>query len=497
MADDKSLESIEIRFASGAFRDDDTTRLLGVLGREELSRLYTFDFVFSRTKAYSNDELDQLLKAPCALAMGPKAGDVVHGLMAHIEIIDHERHAIPRYVARLVPNVWLLTLAQTSRVFLGMTVPDIVTNVLKSYGLGSDNFELAVHKPKKSPTHDYVAQYQESDWDFIQRRLEHEGFFYWFEHDEADKLMISDDNGSATPIDDPEVISYRESNNLSSGRQATIWNWNLQQQRIPARVALLDYNYRTPGMPLVATEVVDAERGFGTQFHYGDHFKDTDVGKELAALRAERIRCERRTFKAHTDCSRFRVGHVFELENHYEGSHDGKYLITKIQHRVGYELLPEGERINESPQRYLARFEAIPLDVPFRPERLTPWPRIHGVMHAHIDADTNGDYAMIDSEGRYSVRMPFDCRLNKGGKASHPIRMAQPYSGAAYGHHNPLHKGTEVLIAHVDGDPDRPIIVGSVPNPRTKSPSTGANATQSVTQTASGIRLELEDLQSS
>ena len=117
-------------------------------------------------------------------------------------------------------------------------------------------------------------------------------------------------------------------------------------------------------------------------------------------------------------------------------------------------------------------------------------------MHANIDADSNGDYAAIDSEGRYKVRMPYDVNLNKGDKASRWIRMAQPYAGAGYGTHHPLHKGTEVLVAHIDGDPDRPIIVGAVPNPHTSSPSTGQNATQSVTQTASGIRVEMEDLQS-
>jgi type VI secretion system secreted protein VgrG len=73
--------------------------------------------------------------------------------------------------------------------------------------------------------------------------------------------------------------------------------------------------------------------------------------------------------------------------------------------------------------------------------------------------------------------------------------MAQSYSGAGYGHHFPLHKGTEVLLVHIDGDPDRPVIVGSVPNPQSPSPTTTKNATQSVIQTASGLRLEMEDLQ--
>jgi type VI secretion system secreted protein VgrG len=73
--------------------------------------------------------------------------------------------------------------------------------------------------------------------------------------------------------------------------------------------------------------------------------------------------------------------------------------------------------------------------------------------------------------------------------------MAQHYSGAGYGSHFPLHKGAEVIIVHVDGNPDRPIIVASVPNPSTLTPSTAQSATQSVIQTASGIRIEMEDLQ--
>ncbi|HSN98231.1 MAG TPA: type VI secretion system tip protein VgrG, partial [Candidatus Nanopelagicales bacterium] len=232
----------------------------------------------------------------------------------------------------------------------------------------------------------------------------------------------------------------------------------------------------------------------------------------IATIRAERIQCERRTYTARTDCSRFRVGHRFELENHHDASHDGQYLITGVEHRVGYpvrsvgalaaagtNMAPlvhsEAEDLGDAPQRYLARFEAIPYGVPFRPERRTPWPRIHGIMHGHVDADTAGDYAQIDGHGRYKVKLPFDSSGRKGTKASRWMRLAQPYAGAGYGSHFPLHKGTEVLIAHIDGDPDRPIIVGAVPNPQTASPSTAANATQSVVQTASGIRMEMEDLQ--
>ena len=85
--------------------------------------------------------------------------------------------------------------------------------------------------------------------------------------------------------------------------------------------------------------------------------------------------------------------------------------------------------------------------------------------------------------------------MRTGTKASHWVRMAEPYSGDGYGTHFPLHKGAEVLLAHTGGDPNRPVIVGAAPNPKTKSPVTDANATQSVIRTASGIHVEMEDLE--
>jgi type VI secretion system secreted protein VgrG len=505
MADDNRLEGVEIKFVSGAQPNDDV-RLRGVVGRERLSRLFEFDLLISRKgERYTDDQLDALLKAPCAITLGPRPGDVVHGILSSVEVVDGTRSSEPVYYARMVPKAWLIAQSKSSRVYQNTNVPDMVGKILKGYGMaeGTD-FEIHNTNAAKSPVREYVVQYQESDWDFIQRWLEQEGFFYWFQHEKkGEKLVISDSNQAATPIDDPSHISYRERNNLSTGRVATIWSFNLRQRRIPSRVSVQDYNYRTPGVALYVTETVDKERGFGVVSFYGEHFKDKDVGKAVAKLRAERILCERRTFIGRTDCARFRVGHAFQLEDHFEGSFDMKYLITSLEHRVGLPVTP-GERegfmestdLGGAPQRYTARFEAIPFDVAFRPERVTPWPRVKGVMHAHIDADTSGDYAMIDAQGRYRVRMPLDLAGGKGSKASQWIRMAQSYAGAGYGQHFPLHKGTEVLLAYIDGDPDRPIIVGSVPNPATVSPSTTTNATQSVTQTASGIRIEMEDLQS-
>jgi type VI secretion system secreted protein VgrG len=508
MADEKLLAGIHIAFISGSMKDDEV-ELVGVVGRERLSQLFEYDLVLRRAAGpYTDDELDGLLRAPCAITLGPRAGDVVHGLLSSIELIDAEQNDAARYLARLVPHAWLLTMTRSSRIYQDVKVPDMVKAILARYGLraGTD-FDIHTSIAAKSPVREYIAQYQESDWDFIQRWLEQEGYFYWFAHSKSEeKLIIADANQAATPIDDPSHISYRERNNLSTNGAATVWDWNVRQRRIPSRVSVQDYNYRTPSIALYVSETVDQARGFGTVSYYGEHFKDKDTGKAVAKLRAEQILCQRRTVYARTDCSRFRVGHTFQLENHREGAYDGLYLITAIEHRVGWPV-PSADSLNSgigraehdeggtTVQPYTARFEAILASVAYRPERVTPWPRINGIMHGHIDADSSGQYAMLDAQGRYRVRLPFDLAGGKGTKASRLVRMAQPYSGSGYGSHHPLHKGTEVIVAYVDGDPDRPIIVGSVPNPSTQSPSASSNATQSVTQTASGIRVEMEDLQ--
>lgn len=486
MADQKTPQPIE--FLSAAVPKE-FLEVRKLRGREALSRLYHFDLVLKRAAGpLTQGQIDDMLKRPCALSTGLGDHDIVHGIVERLSLMDGQSEGAATYRARVVPSAWLLTLARNNRIFQDMTVAEIVEAIFTEYKLSKgEGFAILVEGGTK---HEYVVQYEESDWDFIQRWLEYEGLFYWFEQTaKGAKIIIADANADASPVADPNAISYRDRNSLGTGGEDTVWDWTLDQRRIPARVAVMDHNYRTPHVPLVATANTDTEAGFGSVFFYGEHFKDVDVGKKIAKLRAERIVCSQRTFRATTDCARFRVGHSFELQGHFDSGQDGKYLITAIDHVGG---VGDDAGLSQA-GRHNAYFEAISMDVPFRPERLTPWPRITGIIHAHVDADSEGDFAEIDDVGRYKVRMPFDTSGATGAKSSRWIRMAQPYAGAGYGTHFPLHKGAEVLVAHIDGNPDRPVIMGAVPCAHTPSPSAAANAHQSVIQTASGIRMELDD----
>jgi type VI secretion system secreted protein VgrG len=155
--------------------------------------------------------------------------------------------------------------------------------------------------------------------------------------------------------------------------------------------------------------------------------------------------------------------------------------------------------VDETENRIYYRnyFTSIPDNVQFRLEIKTDQPRISGTIVGRIDSAGSGQYAELDDMGRYKIILPFDLSGRSDGKASAWVRMAQPYAGSSHGMHFPLHKGTEVLLTFIDGDPDRPIIAAAVPNPETPSPVNANNQTMSIIQTGGQNKIAMEDKEGS
>jgi len=128
----------------------------------------------------------------------------------------------------------------------------------------------------------------------------------------------------------------------------------------------------------------------------------------------------------------------------------------------------------------------------FRPQLKASVPRLSGIITAQIEAN-GSSYASLDDMGRYKVRLPFDMSDAKNYEASRYVRLAQPYSGANYGMHFPSHEGSEMVLACIDGNPDRPLGLATVPNANTISPVVSANKQQSRILTAGGNELVLDD----
>jgi type VI secretion system VgrG family protein len=481
----------------------DTFRVVSFLGHEEISQPFRFEIELASEKP--DIDLDDILRWPAFLGI-EREGELrkIHGILAEFEQMREGPLDLYHYKAVLVPRLWLLSMSCQNQIYQNKSVPQIIEEELKgarnkgpaelaTAGLTAGDFELRF--TRKYSAREYTVQYRESDLDFISRLMEHEGIFYFFEHDDnKEKIIITDNNIHFPAMAEESKILYRPPSGMAAVSEESIRSISCRSRRMPKKVILKDYNFRTPHVPLQGEAAVDT-KGHGVISEYGNHFKKPEEGILLARIRAEEIRCRQQVFGGNGDCSKFSPGHRYTLDEHYRQDFNREYVIIGVGHTgtqaiAGASGLGDEERQESS---YRNEFTAICSDVPFRPERRTPKPKLYGIMHAHVDSALLEERAEIDEQGRYKVVMPFDLSGAGQGKASRYIRMAQPYGGKSQGMHFPLHKGTEVIWACVDGDPDRPIILGAVPNPLNPSVVTDSNYTKNVIRTASGSFLEFND----
>ncbi len=446
-------------------------------GREAVSELFSFELDLVLIGSIELDP-ERLLGERATVVLSRDGVELrrIHGQLVEIRSTADAVADAVSFSATLAPHVRQALLYETQEVFLDLSIPEIVASKLELMGL-SEHLELRLDDAY--PKREFVVQYRESDLAFISRILEHLGISFYFEHvDGIDRMIVTDEKhwpGLEAPV------RY-----LPRGdRQECVWRLSTTTKMIPRVYVMQEYNYRLPQVEL--TSMQESEAGtVGGLVEYGAHYKTPTEGRKLATVRAKERESQRRVVTGDGDVPEISPGHVAEIDGR-------KLLILAVEHEVVQSV---GLAQSGDTKSYRSSFSAIDADVGYRPPRRTPRPRIFGVTSGLV-VDTQGtetgELAKIDVVGRYLVRLRFDAAGSGERRASHPIRMAQPLAGAGYGVHFPLRPGIEVVIAFVDGDPDRPIIVGSVPNPITPSPVVNDNSVESRIKTESGLLIQFTD----
>jgi len=483
-------------FSCSAFRGEDKFSVVNMEGYESVSR--PFRFTLTLVTDDPAIDFDTVLQATCTFRIFAPDTSLVapyHGVLAEFEQM-HQANGYYFYRAVLVPRLWRLSLYRVSEVYLNeQTIPQIMAAIFKDSRLGNADYELRLtgsYRPRS-----FVCQYQESHLDFISRWMEKEGIAYFFDHEgTADRLIMVDDKAMYPAR--MRKVDYRPVDTLDTGLTGdSVQNFICRQKPLPNKVLLQDFNHRKAGVELKADAVV-SDKGIGEVMIYGENFRDEQEGKRYAKLRAEEILCGGKVFTGEATAIGLRSGYFIELAHHYRSDFNGKYLVTEITHegsQAGALLSgiahpyggTEGETV------YRNNFSAIPAAVQFRPQRLTPKPRVAGMMNATVDAEGSGEYAELDEYGQYKVQLPFDRSGKAAGKGSARVRMATPYAGSDHGMHFPLLKNAEVLLSFTDGDPDQPVIVGAVPNSENPSVINNRNAAVNMINTKGGNQLHMGD----
>ncbi|WP_437936856.1 type VI secretion system Vgr family protein [Sorangium sp. So ce341] len=461
-------------------------RVLAFSCEEQLGRPYTLE-VLGDLGAELGD-LEGVLGKPGTLSFDDMR---FHGVVFGIDLLlaAGDRRV---YRLTLAPELHALSIGRHSRVFVDRSVPEVIEQVLRDGGLSA--FELRLSGAYEARRH--MCQYKESDLDFLHRWMEREGIYYYFLQEEGGaRLVVCDDRSRHGDAPSARVRYFPSGRDDASAGECFAM-WRREHAGVTAGVRLGDYDYLRPALRVEAVRR-EAALGFEELVRFEDNLPDQREADRLAAIRAEALKAAQTRFHGSGRVGGLHAGLRFRLDDHPRGELNQRYQICRVVHRstliqgdptlVRYLGLPPAEA------GYHVSVEALPAEVQYRPERRTAWPEVRGVESAVVDGEAESPYAQIDGHGRYRVRFLFDEAKNPAGGASAWLRMMQPHGGSPEGHHFPLRKGTEVLVAFVHGDPDRPFIAGAAPTPATPSPVTSANPTRNVVQTGGLSRLEVED----
>ena len=470
--------------------------VIGAEGRERISSLFEWSIEVALAAGETlPEEIGVGADASLRFEIGDDELRVVHGMLETVTRRIDAAANRPVFKLTLVPRAARARLVQTQQIFMDMSVVDIVANKLQLVGLeqsaernGSSHLvcsDVSLSQLGSYPQREFVVQYGETDLAFMQRLCENLGISYYFEHGAGvDQIVFTDNSAGFGASHQPSHIELSET--LQDWQK--VYELDVTTSMAPANYVVCDYNYRRPELQLQGQAEIASGHG-GAVIEYGSHTKTDIEAGALAKLRAEEIQCRQTVWRGAGSIPGMCAGGTTTL-NALDGE-EIPLLVVEVHHVIELQAGAE-QRL-----QYRNTFVAYDPAVPFRPERTTPTPRIHGVVTGVVQGvpgTTGQQSALLDSDGRYTIEFHFDSVLGDPTmRASRPVRMTQPFGGTGHGMHFPLRPGVEVAVAFADGDPDRPIIVGAIPNAHTRTPVTSVNSTQNRITTASGAIFEISE----
>ena len=474
------------------------SRVVAFEGVESLCRPYLFSIHLQIMDDELVGDLADAVGSEATLTLQRREQQqlVFNGVLSRVSLAHHEGQW-GLYEVHLVPRLWQLGLTRHSRVFTQRTVPEIIEEVLAEAGLGSDSYDLRLTGSYR--TEELVVMYGESKLDFLHRWMEREGIYYYFEQGEGVETIVITDHveGHRALLD--EGIPYRPTGGVDASAGECFDSFAMIHDATVSQIGLADRDYGRPLLDVSATSAVSPQ-GTGSQRVHAGRFFDPEQAKRYVAIRAEALRSREVTYHASGSALHMSAGYLVQLVEHGQERFNKRYLVREVHHFGNFtgsdDAVLRGLVRPRHPETYRVALRAVDADRAFRMEEATPWPRVWGYEGATVDGEADSAYAQIDDDGRYFVSFHFGESELGDGKRSTAVRMMQPHGGGTEGFHCPLRKGTEVIVAFLGGDPDRPVIAGVVPNALTPSPVTSENNTQNIIQTGGENLILIEDRKS-
>ena len=348
------------------------------------------------------------------------------------------------YSAALAPSLWLATLGSDRVIYQSMSVLDIVQKVLSPFNVTIKQSTTGTYEARE-----YCVQYDESPFQFVSRLMEEEGIFYFFTFANGSHTMVLADSPSAhQPIAAPSTLRF-SSDSVAHDASERVSAFQLVTGLTERTHIVADYDFTSA---TVSSGTSDATSGMtnGTRYTFPGRYAQASQSTSTAGLRLAAQQVGQQTGHGASACCTLTAGSTFTLSGHANSAVNATYVVRTVEHSATNDV-------------YTNEFVVFPSSVPFRPPLVTPRPVVAG-NHTAVVSGSTGEEIWTDSYGRIKVKFHWDRSTTQNENTSCWVRVAQTVAGSGWGHFFLPRVGQEVIVSYVDGDPDRPLVTGSVYN---------------------------------
>ncbi len=461
----------------------DQLQLRRLQGREEISHLFALE-IDLLSESDSIDPKALLGKGATVVVETQDGGKrYIDGLVTAFGMRGQDEHRNFLYRARLSPWLWLATRRSDFRIFQNKTVPDIINEVLGIYG-----HPMQQRLTRSYRTWEYCVQYNETDFQFVSRLMEHEGICYYHQHSAGQHVLTLGDDivASHDPLQGGAVIPFHPPGKAAVAREECIHAWELHQRVKPGRHYNDDYDFKKP-----RAELSNMRRNPPGHAHdayeiyeWPGGYTETGDGEDYIRVRLQQSLTRQSTVQGSSNHRAMAPGYTFTLDNYPRGDQNQAYLVTAVDY-----AFEENPRVSDggsgegSTQKFV--LQAQPTSLPFKPQRITAKPRTTGPQTAVVVGPA-GEEIWCDQYGRVKVQFHWDRIGGMNENSSCWMRVATSWAGPGFGAVHIPRIGMEVIVDFLNGDPDYPIVTGCVYNAANMPPwALPANATQSGIKTRS------------
>ena len=384
----------------------------------------------------------------------------------------------------LVLRPWLsyLKLRRDHYLFHDKSLLGQSDDILADYPLRDVEFRIN----GEDPAYTDACQYGETDYNYLHRRWEQHGWMYWYEHRaDGHTLVVSDDSTQSAAIDGQhaEIPFQKEA---GATEDDALGEWTAVRRLVPASYAMSSFDFKNP-RPVFTDQPSINRQGkvlnkemYEFAGTYG--FRNQGEGDAATRLRMEEIEADAKHFEGAGNDRTVQPGRHFELKGHFDGAAGGDaaamtFLILEARHKANNNY-QGGKQARSS---YENSIRCIRNTIPWRPGRgfNSEEPQAYG-METALVVGPPGEEIYTDKYGRVRIQFHWDRDGKYDDKSSAWVRVATAWSGSNFGMTSIPRIGTEVIIQFLNGNPDRPLIMGMVPNADTMPPwDLPANKTQS------------------